>query len=301
MALNQREKALLTLPVILGGVIGFYNWVQEPLSVRQSEAKTKFEQVQGELKKDEAKLAREGDIAARTSAVSAEEMLIDAWVPGKNAAALFIWHLSQAESYSGVRIKSVTLSDKKQVTSVARQGQAPEAPPAPGASGTKPNTPPQAAKTPGYDVTVIRLELKLEGQYAQHLLFNQMIEQLPLFLSADAISLQSAEKATLADATKLLGEGKIQQAELLLGASPKVAGNYALNLYFKVGKPGPATTAMSFDQEAGRIDPFAPDSVDVFIDSILQHYSDPGTKLPVPDGGGIKPDGPINPGINQMG
>jgi len=108
MALNRREKALLTLPVFLGGVIGFYNWVHEPLFVRRSQAETRVEQVQGDLKRDTAKLAREGDLVARRSSVATKEQLVDSWVPGKNSAAMLIWYLSQAEAYSGARIRNIT-------------------------------------------------------------------------------------------------------------------------------------------------------------------------------------------------
>ncbi len=289
MALNQREKVLLTVPVLLGGVMGFYNWVHEPLSLRRDDARAKLEQVQAELKKDQTKLAKEGDLVARASTVATEEKLIDAWVPGKNAAALLVWHLSQAEQHSGVRIKGITFGDKKLVTNAAEQAQSGQP-----AGAQKP----QAA---AYEVTVIRLDMKVEGRYAEHLLFNQAVEGMPLFLNTDALSLQRAESVQMDEVTKLLTSGNTYAAQVLLEASPNVAGTYSLNLYFKTDKAGPATNAMAFAQGTGRSDPFVMDSVDSFIQSVLDFFANPGASgLPARGGGRFDSDPRMN-NSGQMG
>lgn len=303
MALNQREKALLAVPVLLGGFMGFYNWVHEPLSIRRAEAATQSEQVQAELRQDKVKLSREGDLVARASTVSNEERLIDAWVPGKNAAALLVWHLSQAEQHSGVRIKGITVGDKKVVTA-----QAPASPGAPAAPNQAPNQAAPAnqpsgaqAAAPGpaqqnaapaptggatYAVTVIELNLEVDGHFAEHLLFNQSVEQMPLFLNTDAFSLERAERLPLSEVSKLLMEGKTYAAGVILGASPTVSGKYTLNLYFKSGKPGPAvSSAMSFAEGTGPIDPFVMYGIDSFIQSLLEFYANPEFSN-LPDQGG---------------
>lgn len=309
MALNQREKALLTVPVLLGGVMSFYNWVHEPLSIRRSEATAQHEQVQAELKKDQARLAREGDVAARVSAVAAEEKLIDAWVPGKNAAALLVWYLSQAEQHSGVKIHGITVGEKKQVSNQPGQSAPANQPgaanPAPAQKPLQTPAPNQeqgrSAQAAAYSVTVVRLDLKVEGHFAEHLLFNQAVEQMPLFLNTDAIALERAEKMPLADVSKLLAEGKADAAGVMLSASPSVQGTYGLNLYFKTGKPGPQTTEMAFAEAAGRVDPFTMDGVDAFIQSVLDFYANPGAAdLPARGGGRPGSDqGPNNSG--QLG
>lgn len=87
MALSRREKLLLVGLVTVGGLGAFYGWVHQPLFARRASATTLSEQARAELKKDQARLAKEGDVRSRTAAVAAREKVIDAWVPGKGSAA----------------------------------------------------------------------------------------------------------------------------------------------------------------------------------------------------------------------
>jgi len=290
MALNRREKALLTLPVFLGGVIGFYNWVHEPLFVRRSQAETRVEQVQGDLKRDTAKLAREGDLVARRSSVATKEQLVDSWVPGKNSAAMLIWYLSQAEAYSGARIRNITVGDRRDVAANGQPDTKSDASvktdqqtkPAEASASTQANSTGKAGVAakplvPSPIVTVIQLDIKVDARFVEHLLFDQSVEQMPLFLNTVGFSLTRSDKLPADRLGKLLQSGDAVGAEHLLGASPTVSGTYHINLYFKSNKPGPATSAMQFGESAGRMDPFEMDGVGEFVQSLLDYYANSNT------------------------
>lgn len=275
MALSNREKAMLAVPVVLGGIFAFWHFVHDPLFARRAEALAHSEQVQLELQKDQARLAREGDLRGRQTAVAAREQLIDSWVPGKDSASLFIWYLSQAEIHSGARVKGVTVGEKQVFSATPQQGE-------------------QGTDGPAPTLTVVQLDLQVEARFAEHLLFNQSLEGMPLFLNTDVLSLERAGTAAVNDATKLVEDGESWLAAQLLKTSPPVDGTYQINLYFKSGKAGPGTDVMSFSQQAGRIDPFVMDSVDEFIRTLLDYYTN-----------GANPNwqGPSNPsgGAGQLG
>ncbi len=298
MALNQREKALLTLPVFLGGVIGFYNWVHEPLFSRRTQALSRAEQVQTELKRDTSRLAREGDLVARRSAVSTREQMVDSWVPGKNSAAMFIWYLSQAETYSGAHVRSITVGERRDVAATGQQGTKPDGAARVGQQAkasdvTKAETAPKAEVNPALKsgagatpptvsptVTVIRLDINVDARFVEHLLFDQAMEQTPLFLNTDSFALARSDKLPADRLSKLLESGDAAAAEQLLGSSPAVSGTYHINLYFKNGKPGPATSAMQFSESTGRMDPFIMDGVGEFVQSLVDYYATSTTDKP---------------------
>jgi hypothetical protein len=294
MALSQREKMLLVIPVALGGLIAFYYYVHEPLFARRAAAMELSDKAQTELSKDQTRLAREGDLKARQQTVAAKEQAIDAWVPGKNSAALFIWYLSQAEARSGGHIKSIKVGEPKVVTVSPQQGQAgtpaqgaPAAPPA-GQQGSTQGNPADA----GPALAVLGLDLKVEARFAEHLLFNQALEDMPLFLSTESLSLARGADSPMDRVNKLLQEGNPSLAAAVLSASPDLQGSYHVNLYFKSGKAGPTTEPMQFSEQAGRMDPFAMAGVDEFIRFLIDHYnSQPGTN-PAPGSGRNPQDGP---------
>lgn len=270
MALSNREKMMLAVPVVLGGIFAFWHFVHDPLFARRAEALVHSEQVQTELQRDQARLAREGDLKSRQTTVAAREQLVDSWVPGKDSASLFIWYLSQAEIQSGARIKGITVGEKKVVSATAQEGQ-------------------QGAEGPAPTLTVVQLDLKVEARFAEHLLFNQSLEAIPLFLNTDALALERAGNSPVESVTKLVEDGESWLAAQLLRTSPPVAGNYQINLYFKSGKAGPGTDVMSFGQQAGRVDPFVMDSVDEFIRTLLEYYlngTNPNWQNPYTPGSG---------------
>lgn len=115
MALSQREKTLILIPVALGALIGFYSFVHEPLMTKRAEAKTTLEDVERNLKQGQRQLAQEGDLEARRVAVAAREEVVDASIPGKNSAALFVWYLSQAEMRSGGHVKGIKVGERRAV------------------------------------------------------------------------------------------------------------------------------------------------------------------------------------------
>lgn len=287
MALNRREKALLSLPVVVAGGLAFYNWVHEPLFQRRAEVATKVEQVALDLMKEKAKADREGDLTSRVAAVTVKEQKLDAWVPGKNSAALLVWYLSEAERYSGAKVRGISFSSVQQVpASQAKSGAKAD----PGAAARPdPNAAPknaQGAAKPPLDtmLTVVRLDLKVDAHFVEHLLFNQAVEQLPLFVSTDSLGLKRSDKLPMDGVGKLLQDGNLAGAESLLAASPPVEGTYHINLYFKGAKAGPATAAMAFADGTGRRDPFAMEGVAEFVDSVNDYLANPASFNTGPDG-----------------
>jgi len=311
MALSQREKILLGIPVALAVILGGYNFVHEPLFTRRAEAAERQSMVTQALQKDQQRLAKEGNLKVRKEAVVAREQVLDTWVPGKNSAALFIWYLSQAESQAGVRVKGLTVGEKKQVTVNGNQQQTKTGAPAPAApasgnatqstgSTVKPvsNGSPDAGATS--TLMVIRLDMKVEGRFAEHLLFNQALEKMKLFLNTDALGLVKAEQASPDQVGKLLEQGNSLLATEVLKASPNLDGVYQINLYFKGGKVGPTTEPMQFGEDAGRMDPFVMDAVEDFIRILSEYYNTQS----LPGGTGPKsPTAPAQPGKagTQMG
>jgi hypothetical protein len=290
MALNLREKRLLALPLLVGAGLAFYNYVHEPLFARRAEAASQFDKVSADLKKDQAKLTKEGNLAVRREAVAAREKVVDAWVPGKNSAALFIWYLSQAELHSGAHIKGITVGERKQVTAAPQQGgaQGQTPPPAqpqqnqqPQQSQPQPNQQaPQGDPDAAPTLTVVELELKVDARFAQHLLFNQALEEMPLFLNTNALAMAKPDTSPVDQVNKLVESGNKWMAAQVLAASPTLDGSYKIALYFKGDKAGPTTEVEQFGSDAGRMDPFAMDGVDEFLNTLSQYYSGvstPGT------------------------
>lgn len=290
MALSQREKALVAVPVVLATLFGFYRWVHEPLLARRAEAAELNTKSQNDLKAQQSKLAREGDLKARLAAVTAREQTVDAWVPGKNSAALFIWYLSQSEVRSGVKIKELKVGDRKEVQATPQDSQA--APKGQQAPGT--------AAVP--TLTVVQIDLKLDGHFAEHSLFIQELEQTPLFLNTDSLELSKESKSPVEQVGKLVAEGSSFKAAKILQASPSLSGTYQIKLYFKSSKVGPSTDPMHFTEQTGRPDPFAMDGVDEFIQALQDYYT--GVRKPGdPDSANVD-SGPANrPGMfpSQMG
>jgi hypothetical protein len=290
---------LLLAAAAVAGLIGFYFYVHEPLLIRRAEAASQAGRLAGDLRRERNRLSREGDLGSRAEAVAARERIIDAWVPGKNAAALLIWYLSQAEQRSGAHITSIAVGERKQVTATgepeAKPGPAKGAPKPPQAKGQEPAAPPdEGGDGPrAVTLTMVPLELKVKGRFAQQLLFNQGLEEMPLFLSTADLNLtRSKDEETAAQTGKLLQEGNTYMAAQLLKASPLLDGTYQIRLYFKQEKAGPTTDAMEFATPAGRMDPFVPDGVDEFLRVLMEHYSrpdsgpGPGGSVPHPDPAG---------------
>ena len=287
MALSQREKRLLLVPVVLGGIYLFYSYVHEPLFVRRAEAAQTSQKTAQELKRDQTKLSKEGNLQVRMEAVSAREKVIDAWVPGKNSAALLIWYLSQAETATGARVTGITVGEKKQVTASEALGasgqaqpgaQAPAGGPAqqqPNAQanpGAQPAAP--AGAPPDPTLMVVTLDLKVEARFLQHLQFNQALEEMPVFLSTEGIGLAPGQtENTMEIVSQLVQSGEADLAAQILGGSPTLDGTYKLALIFKGEKMGPTTDPMSFSEAAGRVDPFAMNAVDEFLSFLVQHYA----------------------------
>ncbi|MFZ5814976.1 MAG: hypothetical protein ACOY93_06690 [Bacillota bacterium] len=290
MALSAREKMLVGGLTGAALLVATYTFVHEPFTTRRAEARERLEQVETELLREQKRLAREGDLAERKAQVTAREQAVDSWVPGKNSAALLIWHLSQAEILSGAEIRGIKAGEKS-VVNVAEQQPSGQSQ---GEGGSQP--PSGQAEDPLTSLVMIPLEMKVDAKFAEHLIFNQYLEEAPLFLNIHGLELVRAGQPPIERASDLVQSGNPWLAEQLLNESPPVDGLYRLNLYFKAAKPGPSTEEMHFDSPPGRIDPFVMAAVDEFIAMLQEYFADPG-------GGGSRPpaDGPAPPGPPQLG
>jgi hypothetical protein len=185
--------------------------------------------------------------------------------------------LSQAEQLSGARIHKLQVGDKSVVSVAGQGGQAQgKGGELPGKGGQTQGQGDQAqpADTPMTTLVVIPLEIEVEGKFAEHLIFNQYLEEAPLFLTTQGFSLKRKGALSLQEADKLI-EGDPSSAWIagqVLRESPAVDGAYRLTLYFKAGKPGPSTEEMRFDSAPGRIDPFVMVAVDEFIQLLQDYY-----------------------------
>jgi hypothetical protein len=275
MALELREKRLLMIPVALAAVLGFYNFVHVPIFAKRAEAAEQYTKVSTDLKTNQTRLAKEGNLQAREEAVAARERVLDTWVPGKNSASLFIWYLSQAELHSGARIKGLAVGERKQVKVTPQQG-AGASTPGNDTQGTQGNSAQSTAGEPAPTLTVLQLNLKVDAMFAQHLLFNQALEEMPLFLNTDSLGIEKPATSPSEQVGKLVADGNAWLAAQVLGASPNLNGTYQINLYFKQEKVGPTTDPMQFSQLTGRSDPFAMASVDDFLQALVDYYTAAG-------------------------
>lgn len=335
MALNAREKWLLGGLALVGSLLALYTLVHEPLITRRAEARGKLEEVEKELIQEQKRLVREGNLEERRAQVQAREQLIDAWVPGKNSAALLIWHLSQAERLSGARVQSITVGKKELVTvdgknelklgskvpeAVNQNPPASAATPAPDGGAEQGQTDPahggQPPSAPGGQapgalgddqasamttLVMLPLELKVDATFASHLIFNQYLEDAPLFLNTWGVTLTGRADLQLEKVGKLVQSGNPWLAEQALSGSPPVDGLYKIALFFKVNKAGPSTDEMRFDSDAGRIDPFVMAAVDEFIQVLQAYFADQARPVPPLDPSLPSPPVREHPDSGQLG
>lgn len=306
MALNAREKLLLGGLAAVGLSIAGYMLVHEPLTTRRAEARERLDQVENQLVQEQTRLAKEGNLKDRRDNVTAREQMIDSWVPGRNSAALLIWHLSQAEQVSGTRIRAITVgeksvvnvADKKTGQTAPKQGGQPQPAPQPANPAEDGAGAPETAMT---SLVMIPVEMKVDGRFAEHLIFNQYLEEAPLFLNTHGIALTRQGQLPLDKLGKLVQGGSAWLAGQILTASPPVDGVYQAHLYFKATKPGPSTDEMRFDSPAGRIDPFVMAAVDEFIRLLQEHFADQGARNGTSPPQGPDPAAPRLPGYGQLG
>ncbi len=322
MALKAREKALLGSLVLVGGLIAAYMFVHEPLTARRAEARGRLETAEDQLLTETKKLKREGDLAERRALVAAREATIDSWVPGRNSAALLIWHLSQGELLSGAKIVEIRV-EQKALVNVARDlaDQVGRQPVAPSTDQQQEQAESQAADHTGQTeapdqaqdqlgatlagattvLVMVPMELKVTGKFAEHLIFNQYLEDTSLFLNTHGLSLSRGGEMPMERVSKLVEGGNLWLAGQLLNQSPRVDGTYKVNLYFKAGKAGPSTDEMRFGSQTGRVDPFVWDAVDEFIRLLQASFQDPGRGTNASPGGGGDLSAPTGPRYPQLG
>jgi hypothetical protein len=260
LALSHREKILLLIPAGLGAILAFYTYVHEPLFTRRAEASTQTDQLQSELIQSKKLVAQEGDLRLRLSAVAAREQVVDAWVPGKNSAAMLIYQLSKAERDAGVRLRGIKVSERQEVDAVSK----PEA-----GTDAKDGAQPTAIK-----LTKITLDLTTEGMFKNQLHFHQLLERMELFLNTGSFGMTRKEEPALVRISELVQQGDDRKAAQVLATPPTLDGTYQLHLYFKSDKIGhPASDGMKFQSQPGRDDPFVWDGVEEFIQTLLHYYT----------------------------
>jgi hypothetical protein len=254
MTLTARERNLVFAGLLIAAAVAVYTLIHAPLAAKRAEATGQLASLQAELRREQAKVNQAADLLVRKADIVRREQTIDAWVPGKNAAGMFVYHLALAEQASGTRIRGIKLLERRDVTS------APQA--AVDAQG-------QASPMPA--LTVVRLDLQVDGTFASQLLFNQAMEDMPLFLNTDRMSLKRPA-ADLAGALKTARDGAFAEAVQALQFSPALGGTYTVNIYFKREKPGPDGEGARFSSMPGRVDPFTVDGVEEFLRELLRYY-----------------------------
>lgn len=272
MALSGRERNLVITAGLVTVTIAVYSLVHTPLAARRAEASQALTKVQSELRREQSRVGQTGDLSLRMTQLAAREQMMDAWVPGKHAAGMFVYHLAVAERMSGTRIRGIKLVERKELA------PAPKAAEEEGA---------EKAEAP-VSLTVIRLGVEVDGPFAGQLLFNQALEDMPLFLNTDSMELKRPTLAT-GEPLKMAQDGYFWEAVRALGISPTLGGSYTVNVYFKHDKSGPDAAGAAFSSTAGRTDPFALDGVEEFMRELLRLYpatpgaeQQPGSELPKP-------------------
>lgn len=260
--LSRRERGLLA---VLAGVLTLYlfvTYVDMPLRRSYAQARATYEETAAALQRDRDRLQREGDLAAREARLKAREDAVAALVPGRHAAAIFVYYLGQVQGQSGVHIRGVKAGDKKP------QGELVEVP----------------------------VDLEVEGTFAAHVQFQQALESVPLFFNLRQWQLDRSRDAARAQAAQLIQQGRAWEAEALLNSHPRIRGTYNLVLYFRPQGQGPEAAAPG--RPGGRLDPFLDDLVAEFVGELQRAY---GGQAPASGGAPapavVPPDGAPGPGM----
>lgn len=239
--LSQREQVLggLFLAVLL--LYLFLIGVHQPITRARAEARERWEAASASLAQSQARLRREGDLAAREQAVAALEQELLVLVPGKHSAALFVDYLARAEEATGVHIQGLT-AEKAEV----KEG-----------------------------VVEVALDLTATGTFTHHVLFQQELDQVPLFFRVDGWELAHDKESVFTRAQEKLEQVGPWAAEALLREPPQLAGRYRLMVYFRPQQPGPAGGEAA-GAGGSRLDPFTSDLVGEFADELRKAYGEAG-------------------------
>lgn len=279
MALTARERTLMIAGGLIAASVAFYMFVHSPLVAKRTEVGDALQTAEMDLRREQAKLKGAGDLVLRKLQLAAREKMVEAEVPGKHAASMFVYHLALAEQMSATRIRAIKLLERTELT---------------------PDPQGDPTVTPPIPLTVVKLELHVDGTFGGQMLFNQALEEIPLVLNTDTVGLKRPEIET-AGAVQLVWDGRLREAAQLLGLSPPLAGSYTVNIYFTTDKPGPDSSATYFRTEPGRIDPFALDGVDEFLQHLLIFYPSAPPAGEAPSNGPAPTKPQATPPVKQLG
>lgn len=280
MVISSRDRWLIAGVGAFAVTLVAWRWGYAPLGDRLKAAHEALTQAQNELHRNQTDLKREGDQTKRKEHVDELQQQLATLVPGRESARYFVYYLEQARRQSGVQIHSLKLSQPK------KEG----------------------------DLFDVPIELNVSGMFASHVIFDQALEQIPLFAATASFTLQGGDSlsgaAAAASATPL-GPGTAPMAssgsspgakatpskatskaatavipsttrsapatppKSVLQTVPDVQGTYTLHLYFQ-NADGPATP-LHFDLGSGRTDPFAFAGLGDFLDELRNAFPGGGS------------------------
>ncbi len=243
LTLSLREKIGVATLVAVALAAVFLLKVHQPLVKNVNDRRTQVAEAEAALEKDHKRLAREGDLATRESEVENREQAINGLTPGRHAAVAFVHLLSRVEQQAGVQIHSLKAGDRKAVGEWIQ----------------------------------VTMDLEVDGTFASHILFQQNLQAVPLFINISRWKLDAGRAATASRANELASQGRPWEAEALLRQHPRVKGNYQFFVYFRSEGPGSEAETLGTRPATGRVDPFLDDRIDEFMGEVHKAYSRGGT------------------------
>lgn len=143
---SKRERVLLGLVLLAVALYGFVMLVHRPLFTGLAEAREQHGRLRATLAAEKRRLASAGDVVGRAAQVRRREERLEAMVPGKHAAGLFVHYLSRSEQAAQVYIQSISAAETR----------------------------------PSDDLVELDLELAALGTWLEQVHFLQELEQVPL-------------------------------------------------------------------------------------------------------------------------
>lgn len=161
--LTAREKAILTLVAVVGALVAFYLLVHEPLLARLDQIGNEAEDSRTRLTQARALVKEQSKLEESLEQARKEVERLNRKIPGSEAQALFLYHLSQIEASSSVSVTSLKIME------------------------------PQDAQT----FKEYPVELTVAGPYLGHVRFFQALEGLPQMVRVDKVAFKAGEGSTM--------------------------------------------------------------------------------------------------------
>lgn len=171
MKLNRREQLLLVVTAAVGLVVVGWFYGLQPLAERVAAARDAV----ADLEDEAARLLRDvrnaGDLDARRAEVAAATAELEAQLPGRHSAAVFVHSLAAAARSSGAQVATLRLGDYR---------------------------------PHDLDVHAQPAELVVTGDFADQMLFAAALEALPLLAALEGFELTALSEGDLTAAVQLV-------------------------------------------------------------------------------------------------